>query len=251
MFYVAHLKQEVRVMSRFNNVLALIMLAFGLLCTANTVAAQGPPRPERPSNSSAMEQFNTDSFMLDTDSERSSEAYFSARKFADCVRGISEERVIGVLAAYPGSGDEIRRLQAVSQRFRGCAASNSSVPSSYIRGAMAESLLNTDNYKQVIANANNTSIALTAYPRGEGKETMQVKTLRAVFRCLAFASPPMAANVLAKPAGSEIEKKSLNFLFSSSPNCAGASYPKGMSVQLQRAILAESLYNWAQEAKAG
>lgn len=247
---------------------AVLSVSVLVLCAPVAVAqttpapapAPAPPPPSPPSSLPDTRPIRPDTLAFDLfmrrDSRREGNAYRTAISFARCAIRLRARRLGDLLAEQPGSREEARIVRALSRTHKTCAIGSAYVPVALFRGALAELLVLRDTGPGTLPVARtldaeryrtfNRSVPLASVKLGE-----PMLLLQRAAQCHAVLAPGLARDILSTKFGSKAEGAGFRTLYSTIPACAGPVWPQRISVPLQRAVLAESLYHWLQTSPQG
>lgn len=189
------------------------------------------------------------------DPVRSRRAYETAVGFARCVSRFDLKTARALLDLAPGSPGEARRFQGLTRQFGGCVAFRAAVPLRYLRGALAEIAVLRD--AGVLADAVTQVEAdrvkgyYTLAPSESPTAEPTAAAVERAARCQSVLVPGLVRKLLEAKPGSSDEAAALDRVYARAPTCAGADVPRRIAASLQRAYLAEALYQWVLFDRAG
>lgn len=240
---------------RTSNFVRAGIAALGLLSGVAVAQTTPAPVPTPPTRVDETPRQRVDSvpfafeLYFERDPRRQERAYEAALSFARCVVRLNEERGRDLLGLEVRSRDEDRAVRRLSQRYSACAVSAEHVPVAFLRGAFAEQLAERISPVLVpsttLDSARYQAFAASVPGLGEGASEALRQFVDSA-RCQSALVPEAVHAVLGTDIGSASERDALMAIYAAAPVCGGATMPEGVSVTLQRAVLAEALYHWLQ-----
>jgi len=185
------------------------------------------------------------------------DAYRSAQVFAKCAESTNESQLAKALATVPGSAKESDAFEKLLQRSKACALGGTTVPTQYLRGALAEQLMFDDDTSQIkpldmSVQASEVQAFYASDMSASAGDDLNAK-LHKIAACHAALAPGLSRNVFETKPGTAEEGEALDKLFKGEFRCGINEFPEGLSVVMQRALLADMVYQWGEfrEAKGG
>lgn len=182
-------------------------------------------------------------FVPSRDTVSSMKAYNMVLKVADCLVNAGQTRVIATLATQPGSGSESRSFAQGHRLHKECGKQYTTILSLQ-RGSQSEKLYLKQHPTPMAAQgaAANAMTFMQGEKDWNAKREQGDQVMIGATNCLVASNPALVDALLRTTHGTDAEASVVGSIFASSPHCAGAIMPPGLSRTFLRAFLADSLY---------